>query len=134
VSRQYVAFIHKEEDSDFGVSFPDFPGCVTAGSTPDEAYGMALEALQFHVDGMLEDGEEISEPTSLTDAYKMLPEVQATAIVLVPAKAPAKAKRINITIDENLLEEIDAEAEDRKTSRSAILAEGARQVLSKRAD
>ena len=27
--RQYIALIHKDADSDFGVSFPDFPGCVT---------------------------------------------------------------------------------------------------------
>ena len=41
----YVAIIHKDHDSDFGVSFPDFPGCITAGLTLDEAKGMALEAL-----------------------------------------------------------------------------------------
>jgi len=33
----YIALLQKEEDSDFGVSFPDFPGCVTAGRTLDEA-------------------------------------------------------------------------------------------------
>ena len=41
----YIAIIHKEPDSDFGVSFPDFPGCITAGRTLDEAKEMALEAL-----------------------------------------------------------------------------------------
>ena len=47
----YIALIHKEPRSDFGVSFPDFPGCVTAGRTLDEARKMAEEALALHVDG-----------------------------------------------------------------------------------
>jgi len=41
----YIAIIHKDPDSDFGVSFPDFPGCITAGRTLDEAKEMAREAL-----------------------------------------------------------------------------------------
>jgi predicted RNase H-like HicB family nuclease len=127
-----VAFIHEDECSGYGVSFPDFPGCATAGATPEEAYSMAEEALQFHVDGMLEDGEPIPEPTSLTDAYEIMPKTGASAILMVPVKVQARAKRINITIDENLLEEIDTEAEARKMSRSALLAEGARRLVSER--
>jgi predicted RNase H-like HicB family nuclease len=41
----YIAIIHKEPNSDFGVSFPDFAGCITAGRTLDEAKDMAAEAL-----------------------------------------------------------------------------------------
>ena len=40
----YIAIIHKDPKSDFGVSFPDFPGCITAGKTIDEAKDMAKEA------------------------------------------------------------------------------------------
>jgi predicted RNase H-like HicB family nuclease len=61
----YIAFIRKDADSDYGVEFPDFPGCVTAGTTPDDARRMAAEALELHVHGMLEDGEPIPEPSSL---------------------------------------------------------------------
>jgi predicted RNase H-like HicB family nuclease len=43
--RYYIAVIHKDADSDFGVSFPDLPGCITAGRTLDEARVMAAEAL-----------------------------------------------------------------------------------------
>jgi predicted RNase H-like HicB family nuclease len=59
----YVALIHKDHDSDYGVSFPDLPGCVTAGSTLDEAIAMAEEALALHIEGMLEDGEDVPTPT-----------------------------------------------------------------------
>jgi predicted RNase H-like HicB family nuclease len=44
----YVALIHKDPDSDYGVSFPDLPGCVSAGSTLDEAIALAHEALALH--------------------------------------------------------------------------------------
>jgi predicted RNase H-like HicB family nuclease len=63
--RQYIALIHKEADSDFGVSFPDFPGCVTAGTTLDEAREMTAEALGLHLEGMQPDGESAPEPSSL---------------------------------------------------------------------
>ena len=33
----YVAFIHRDETPGFGISFPDFPGCVSDGDTIDEA-------------------------------------------------------------------------------------------------
>jgi hypothetical protein len=41
----YIAYRHKDRKSDFGVSFPDFPGCITAGRTLEEARRRAAEAL-----------------------------------------------------------------------------------------
>jgi predicted RNase H-like HicB family nuclease len=64
---EYIAYLHKDKNSDYGVSFPDFPGCVTAGSTLEEARSMAAEALALHVAGMREDGEEVPEPSTLDD-------------------------------------------------------------------
>jgi predicted RNase H-like HicB family nuclease len=61
----YIALIHKDASSDYGVSFPDFPGCTTAGHSLDEARAFAAEALAFHIDGMIEDGEAIPKPSSL---------------------------------------------------------------------
>ena len=46
----YIALVHKEPNSDFGVSFPDLPGCVTAGKTLDEARAFASEALELHLE------------------------------------------------------------------------------------
>ncbi len=63
--RQYIGLIHKEPTSDYGVSFPDFPGVITAGTTLDEARALAEEALSFHVEGLAEDGDAIPEPSSL---------------------------------------------------------------------
>lgn len=61
--RRYIGLFHKEADSDFGVSFPDFPGVVTAGVSLDDARAMAQQALAFHVEGLVEDAK--SFPTRL---------------------------------------------------------------------
>ena len=126
--RLYLALVHKDEGSDYGVSFPDFPGCVTAGTTLEEAHFNAYEALQFHVDGMVEDKEEIPNPTRVED----LPEEElgdAILVTLVAARLPGKAKRINITMDENLLKAVDQAAKAQGMNRSGFLAEGARRLM-----
>jgi len=55
----YIALIRKQPDSDYGVEVPDFPGCITAGKSLEEARRMASEALNCHIAGMVEDGETI---------------------------------------------------------------------------
>jgi predicted RNase H-like HicB family nuclease len=62
----YIALLRKDETSDDGVNFPDFPGCVTAGGTLDEARRMAAEALDLHVAGLLEDREAVPPPRPWT--------------------------------------------------------------------
>jgi predicted RNase H-like HicB family nuclease len=42
----------------------DLPGCVSVGDTPEEAKAEIREAIEFHLDGMREDGLPIPEPTS----------------------------------------------------------------------
>ncbi len=63
--RNYIGLIHKDADSDYGVSFPDFPGLITAGTDLDDARAMAEEALSLHIEGLAEDGEAIPEPSTL---------------------------------------------------------------------
>jgi predicted RNase H-like HicB family nuclease len=61
----YIALLRKDPRSDYGVDFPDFPGCITTGRTLEEARRMAAEALAFHVDGMREDGDAIPPPSPM---------------------------------------------------------------------
>ena len=63
----YIAFIHKEPQGCFGVSFPDFPGCISAGDTLKEAVNQASRALAFHVEGLEHDGTAIPSPRSMDD-------------------------------------------------------------------
>ena len=59
---RYIALIHGDDEPGFGVSFPDFPGCVSDGDTVEEAIRRGREALTFHIESMAEDGEEIPAP------------------------------------------------------------------------
>lgn len=84
--RQYIGLVHKPRQSDFGVSFPDFPGCVTAGRTWREAKAMAKEALALHIDGMLADRENIRGPSPLKAALGE-PENRNCAWLLIASSA-----------------------------------------------
>ncbi len=127
--REYIALIHKDRDSEFGVSFPDFPGCVTAGATLDEARDMAAEALALHLEGLEADGEPIPEPSSL-ESVMADPENRDGVAILVPApRQSAKAIRVNITLPEDVLREIDTFAEANGYTRSGFLALAAKKAM-----
>ena len=123
----YPAIVDKDPDSDFCVLFPDFPGCVSAGDTVDEALRYAEEALTGHIGMMLADDDEIPEPTPFVEIAK-LSDATTVAIALVPVVFPGKAKRVNVMLDEGLLGEIDRVSENR----SRFLADAARAELSRR--
>ena len=125
---EYVALIHKDVDTDFGVSFPDFPGCITAGSTLEEARAMAEEALAFHIEGMIEDGEAVPAPSSLDEIMKIRENRDAVA-VLVDAKQQDRAIRVNVTIPESDLRAIDNYAQNHGLSRSGLLVKAAKLAI-----
>jgi predicted RNase H-like HicB family nuclease len=122
----YIGLIRKDTKSDFGVDFPDFPGCVTAGSTIEEARRLAEEALQLHVEGMAEDGEPLPAPSSLDAVMADPANTDAVAFLVTLAEAADRTIRINITLPERLLRRIDARAKNR----SAFLAQAAEKALS----
>lgn len=84
----YIGIVHKDADSDFSVWFPDFLGCVSAGRDLQELHRMAEEALAFHVEGMLEDGERIPEPSTL-EAVMLDPDNRDGVPILVPLRSVA---------------------------------------------
>jgi predicted RNase H-like HicB family nuclease len=127
--KSYIGLIHKNSDSDYGVHFPDFPGAVTAGTNLDDARTMAEEALAFHVEGMLEDGEAIPEPSSL-EAVMADPDNKDAVAILVHLKTHSpKAVRVNITLNEDILQEIDAYANKHGLTRSGFLAHAAKREI-----
>jgi predicted RNase H-like HicB family nuclease len=91
----YLVAIHKDPDSDYGVTVPDLPGCFSAGSTFAEALVMAKEAIELHLDGLLDDGQEIPTPTSDVDAFLQDPTfadaIWALVTVEIDWRAPAVA-------------------------------------------
>ena len=121
---EYIAYLHKDAQSDYGVSFPDFPGCITAGSTLDEARRMAVEALSFHIAGMRDDGQPLPEPSTLDD-LRNDPAMKGAVAFLVEVAEPEKTVRFNITAREGQLIEIDSRARAAKLTRSAYMVHSA---------
>jgi predicted RNase H-like HicB family nuclease len=121
---EYIAYLHKDRDSDYGVSFPDFPGCITAGKTLDEARRMAPEALALHIKGMIEDGAEVPAPTQLDDIAENAAKHRAIAF-MVSVDAPDATVRINITARESQIQKIDELAEEAGMTRSGYMVSAA---------
>ena len=127
----YIALLRKEADSDFGVDFPDFPGCITAGTTIDEAKDFAAEALAFHVEGMIEDGNAIPDPSNLEAIMADPDNTDATGFLVdLPAKRE-KAVPVTFTIRPSVLAQVDAFVTAAGTNRSAFLTEAALEKVAK---
>lgn len=124
----YIALLRKDPDSDFGVDFPDFPGCVTAGSTIEEAVAMATEALEGHIIAMVDDGLEIPEP-SLLEPVLSDPDNKGAVPFLVPVEIPSKPVRVNVIIPGRALRAIDAYAERHGMTRSGFLVRAAEMAM-----
>src|ERR1700733_1900649 len=119
----YIALIHKDENSDYGVSFPDFPGCVSAGETLEEAKAMAQEAVINHMSLLKEMHEQVPAPTTLEEIMSC-PENRSALAFLVEVPSHHTV-RINITLPEDVLSIVDQRARRLNLSRSAFLAEAA---------
>jgi len=130
---RYVALVHRSKTGTFGISFPDFPGCISAGPSFEAAVDGGADALSFHVEGMISDGEKIPQPRGLerirTDP-EFAEDLEGAVVALVPLLPPrGKPERVNVSLDGNLLAAIDRKAEELGLTRSALLAEGARVML-----
>lgn len=127
--RYYIGIIHKDDDSDFGISFPDFPGCVSAGESLAQLAAMGQEALSGHIALMVDEGMTIPAPTAM-DVIMQDANNRAGTPVMIPAPdLPAKAVRVNITLPQDALAKIDAYAEANGFTRSGFLLTAARRAL-----
>jgi predicted RNase H-like HicB family nuclease len=59
---RYIIIIEKAEHN-YSAYCPDLPGCVSTGDTIEETKQNMREAIEFHIQGMLEDGEPIPQPS-----------------------------------------------------------------------
>lgn len=125
----YLAFIHKDATSDFGVSFPDVPGCVSAGRTMAEALRNAQEALSGHLALLRHEGDPAPQPRS-PDAIAADPacadDLTGAVLALVQPRVVAAPKiRVNVTFDPEVLRAVDDAAARRGLNRSAFLEQAA---------
>jgi predicted RNase H-like HicB family nuclease len=121
----FIALLRKDKGSDYGVDFPDFPGCVTAGATLEEARRMAAEALELHIEGMTEDGMPLPAPASLDTIMTDPENADAVAFLVDVPATTSRAMRINVTLPADLVQAIDRQSRNR----SGFLADAAREKL-----
>ena len=135
----YIGVVSKDPDSDYGIHFPDFPGCMSAGTTFEELMRMGEEALSLHAECMLEDGETLPPPSEFETIKAQDPDEWAefyadATIVRIPLRIEKdELKRVNISVREGLLRAIDNHAREAGMSRSAYLAKGALTLMGVRA-
>jgi predicted RNase H-like HicB family nuclease/uncharacterized protein (DUF1778 family) len=127
---EYIAYLRKDRKSDFGVSFPDFPGCITAGRTLEESRRNAEEALALHIAGMIEDGEAIPAPSTLDDIAE--DPAMKNAVALLVNVDSEKRVRVNITARESQIDRIDRLAEEAGMTRSAYFVQAALDARARR--
>jgi predicted RNase H-like HicB family nuclease len=120
----YPVVIHKDRQSDYGVTAPDLPGCFSAGETMESALSNVIEAIECHLEGLLFDGEPIPE-ASLIETHQQQRDYAGGTWALVNvdlSRLASKAKRINITLPERVLALVDEQARREGESRSGLLA------------
>ncbi len=128
-----VAIEPATKRSVWGAAVPDLPGCFSAGETIDEALDNIRDAIEQHVEIMLEDGCPPPLPNPLS-VHQKNPDYKGWvwAVVDVPVeKYFGPAEKINITVPRLLLARIDDYAKAHGLSRSGFLVEAARHVMQK---
>ena len=101
----YFGVVHKDKGTDYGVSFPDFQGCVTACKTLEAAVKLGHGALALHIRGMIDDKEPLPEPTKADDLVN-----EDTPLTIFPAYVEVpkvKVKRFNIAAKDSDMKKIN---------------------------
>lgn len=123
----YHAVVHKDEDSAWGVHFPDLHGCFSAADELDDVQANASEAVILYL-----EGEKAPKPSAIEKIREMVADdlAEGAFLLAVPyVYTSNRPQRINISIDRGILDAIDAAATSRKLTRSAFLTEAARNEI-----
>ncbi len=131
LNMNYPVVIHKDPDSDYGVTVPDLPGCFSAGKTVDEALAMVREAIELHLEGLIDDGQPVPVAGRI-EARQARREFRGGIWAVVEVNASnlrLKARRINVTVPERVLDAIDRFARAEHETRSGLLVKAATQYM-----
>ena len=108
----------------WGVVVPDLPGCFSAGDTLDEAIEQAREAIVLHLDGLLDDEEDIPPPRPMSK-HQGRPEFAGwiwAVVEIDPAMLDNQVERVNITLPRRVLPHLDRAARAAGEIRSGYIA------------
>jgi predicted RNase H-like HicB family nuclease len=126
--RQFYAIVHKDADSAYGVEFPDLPGCFSAADELEDVVPNAIEALSLWFEDR--DNDVVPSPIEAVRAAAADDLAAGAFLVMVPWIGRSnKPQRVNISLDGSMLAAIDSAAAMRRLTRSAFLAEAARNEI-----
>jgi predicted RNase H-like HicB family nuclease len=128
---RFPVVLHSDDGVRFGVTVPDLPGCFSAGDTFDEALDSVLEAIDLHLEGVVEEGGEVPVPHAIAE-HRANPDFADgvwAAVEVNVARFEGKSEKINITLPRRLLAKIDDYAKSHGATRSGFLAEAAREAM-----
>ena len=128
---RFPVVLHTDDGVRFGVTVPDLPGCFSAGDTFDEALDAVVEAIDLHLEGIVEEGGEIPAPRAIAE-HRANPDFADgvwAAVEVNVSRFDGRAEKINITLPRRLLAKIDDYVRAHGESRSGFLAEAARAAM-----
>ena len=128
---RFPVVLHTDDGVRYGVIVPDLPGCFSAGDTFDEALDSVHEAIELHLEGLIEEGGDVPVPRAIA-AHRANPDFVNgvwAAVDIDVSRYEGKAEEINITIPRRLLVKIDEYAKSHGSTRSGFLAEAARAAM-----
>ncbi len=127
--RHYIGVVHQENDSAFGIHFPDVPGCASAADDVDDLLANASEALSLHLEGEdLPDARTIGQLRADSDVASDL-DGGAYLLAVPFYHLTGRTAKANVTMDAGLLLAIDTTARSRGLTRAAFLADIARREI-----
>ena len=126
----FYALVRKDADSAFGVEFPDIPGCFSAVDRIEDVLPNACEALEL----WFEDSADIQPmPLEAVRSHFAADLADGAFLIAVPRiRRSGRQVRANISLDRGMLDAIDRVATERRLTRSAFLADAARNEIERR--
>lgn len=122
----YPAIFEPNEKNGFAVMFPDLPDCFTEGKDAQEAMALAIDVLRGHIHALRDLEREEPKPSTITSLE--VPEGACVALVPGPPEESPPV-RINISINKDLLRNVDASARREGMTRSGFLAAAAKNMM-----
>lgn len=125
--QHFLALIHKDHDSAYGITFPDVPGCFSAADTQEEIIPNAIEALSL----WFED-QPVVKPRPMDAIFAETADERAEGAIIMAIPFIVKDRilvRANVSLDRGVLRAIDREAKLRGLTRSAFIAEAAQREI-----
>ncbi|MDO9417625.1 type II toxin-antitoxin system HicB family antitoxin [Pararhizobium sp.] len=125
----YMALIHKDEGSAYGISFPDLPAIFSAADEEDNLAAQAIDALRLWAE------DEAMPPPSAHGELLERPDIRkklaaGAFLMRIPfIEDSTRIVRANVTFEKGMLDAIDTAAKERGLTRSAFLSSCARKEI-----